>query len=172
MTRGERATEHIWAEERIWLLPKIGIESTGKDKEMKNVKQKRIHRLKRLREDWRAPREWNWCSKQTQALGRKRGGRAGKTKATWKGEPMNNLKRKHWLKESKGFTRVGWILDYGLRFQEEKRVGRWEKKATEAGETTSLRKSWGLISQKTKSIKSSWREMDRMKRAENPWTKN
>ena len=26
------------------------------------------------------------------------GGRARKTKATWKGKPTNNLKRKHWLK--------------------------------------------------------------------------
>ena len=36
---------------------------------------------------------------------------------------MNNFKRKHQLKslrkESKGFARVGWILDYGLRFREE-----------------------------------------------------
>ena len=51
------------------------------------------------------------------------GGRTGKTKATWKGKPTNNLKRKHRLKslrrESKNFTRVGWILDYGLRFREE-----------------------------------------------------
>ena len=34
------------------------------------------------------------------------------------GKPMNNLKRKHWLKslrkESKDFARVGWILDYRL----------------------------------------------------------
>ena len=48
----------------------------------------------------------------------------GKTKATWKGEPTNILKRKHRLKtmrkESKDFARVGWILDYGLRLQEEK----------------------------------------------------
>ena len=38
-------------------------------------------------------------------------------------KPMNNLKRKHRLKslrkESKDFARVGWILDYGLRFREE-----------------------------------------------------
>ena len=56
--------------------------------------------------------------------GKKKGWEGGKTKATWKGEPTNNLKRKHRLKslrkESKDFTRVGWILDYGLRFQEEK----------------------------------------------------
>ena len=74
--------------------------------------------------------------------GSKKGGRAGKTKATWKGEPMNTLKRKHRLKslrkESKDFTRVGWILDYGLRFREGKRVGGWEKKTTEGRETTSL----------------------------------
>ena len=58
------------------------------------------------------------------------GGRAGKTKATWKGKSTNILKRKHRMKslrkESKDFTRVGWILDYGLRLQEEKggRVGK------------------------------------------------
>ena len=52
--------------------------------------------------------------------GKKKGGRAGKTKATWKGEPTNSLKRKQRLKECKGFARVGWILDYGLRLQEEK----------------------------------------------------
>ena len=44
---------------------------------------------------------------------------------------MNILKRKHRLKslrkESKDFTRVGWILDYGLRLREEKGVGGWEK---------------------------------------------
>ena len=49
-------------------------------------------------------------------------------KGNLEGEPMNNLKRKHWLKESKGFTRVGWILDYGLRFREEEGVGGWERK--------------------------------------------
>ena len=48
------------------------------------------------------------------------GGRAGKTKATWKVELTNLLTRKHRLKESKGFARVGWILDYGLRLREEK----------------------------------------------------
>ena len=35
---------------------------------------------------------------EAQTPGIKRDGRAGKTKATWKGEPMNNLKRKRWLK--------------------------------------------------------------------------
>ena len=80
-----------------------------------------------------APHEWNWCSKQTQAPGR-RGWEGGKTKATWKRETTNNLKRKHRLKtlrkESKDFARVGWILDYGLRIQEEEgRAG--GKKTTE-----------------------------------------
>ena len=48
---------------------------------------------------------------------------------------MNILKRKHRLKslrkESKDFARVGWILDYGLRFREEEGVGGREKKTTE-----------------------------------------
>ena len=48
----------------------------------------------------------------------------GKTNATWEGKPTNNLKRRHRLKslrrESKNFTRVGWILDNGLRLREEK----------------------------------------------------
>ena len=59
--------------------------------------------------------------------GKKKGGRVGETKAT----RTNILKRKHRLKEGKGFTRVGWILDYGLRLREEKGVGGWEKKTTE-----------------------------------------
>ena len=64
------------------------------------------------------------------------GGRAGKTKTTWKGEPTNILKRKHRLKslrkESKDFARVGWILDYGLRLQGEKGwVGGKKKKTNE-----------------------------------------
>ena len=50
------------------------------------------------------------------------GGRAGKQKHL-EGESTNILKRKHRLKslkkEGKDFARVGWILDYGLRFREE-----------------------------------------------------
>ena len=69
-------------------------------------------RLKRLREE--------------------KGGRAGKQRQLGRGKPMNNLKSKHQLKtlrkESKDFARVGWILDYGLRFREEKRVGEWGRK--------------------------------------------
>ena len=50
-----------------------------------------------------------------------KGWEGGKTKATWKGKkPMNNLKRKHRLKECKCFARVGWIVDYGLRLRDEK----------------------------------------------------
>ena len=61
--------------------------------------------------------------------GKKNGWEGGKTKATLKGEPTNILKRKHRLKESKGFARVGWILDYGLRFREEEggRAGKQRK---------------------------------------------
>ena len=47
-------------------------------------------------------------------LQEKKGWEGGKTKATWKGKSTNILKRKHRLKslrkESKDFTRVGWIL--------------------------------------------------------------
>ena len=43
----------------------------------------------------------------------------GKNKGNLEGETTNILKRKHRLKslrrERKNFTRVGWILDYGLR---------------------------------------------------------
>ena len=54
------------------------------------------------------------------------GGRENKDNL--EGETTNILKRKHRLKslrkESKDFTRVGWILGYGLRFREEEgRVG-------------------------------------------------
>ena len=47
-----------------------------------------------------------------------------KTKSSWKGKSTNILKRKHRLKslkkENKDFARVGWILDYELRFRDEK----------------------------------------------------
>ena len=56
-------------------------------------------------------------------LREEKGWEGGKTKSSWKGKSTNNLKRKHQLKslrkESKDFARVGWLLDYGLRFQEE-----------------------------------------------------
>ena len=56
-------------------------------------------------------------------LREEKGWEGGKTKANWKGELTNILKRKHRLKslrkESKDFARVGWMLDNGLRFQEE-----------------------------------------------------
>ena len=67
--------------------------------------------------------------------GKKKGRRAEKNKGNLEGEPTNILKRKHRLKslrkESKDFARVGWILDYGLRFREEEGEGGWEKKTTE-----------------------------------------
>ena len=62
-------------------------------------------------------------------FGKKKGGRSGKQRQLGRGN-QENLKRKHRLKslrkESKDFARVGWILDYGLRFREEKggRVGK------------------------------------------------
>ena len=56
-------------------------------------------------------------------LREEKGWEGGKTKETWKGKSTNILKRKHRLKslkkEKKDFTRIGWILDYGLRFREE-----------------------------------------------------
>ena len=71
---------------------------------------------------------------------------------------MNNLNREHRLtslrKESKDFTQVGWILDYGLRFREEEGVGRWEKKTTEDREITSLRANSGLNLAKMKRLES------------------
>ena len=51
--------------------------------------------------------------------------RAGgqENKGNLEGEPTNILKKKHRLKslrkEDKDFTRVGWILDHGLRFRDE-----------------------------------------------------
>ena len=62
--------------------------------------------------------------------GKKRvGGR--ENKGNLGGETTNILKKKHRLKslrkESKDFARVGRILDYRLRFREEKGVGGWEK---------------------------------------------
>ena len=52
--------------------------------------------------------------------GMRKGWEGGKTKAAWKGKSTNILKRKHQLKERKGFVRVRWILDYGLRLRDKK----------------------------------------------------
>ena len=61
------------------------------------------------------------------------GGR--ENKGNFEGETTNILKRKHRLKslrkESKDFARVGWILDYRLRLQDEKGWVGWKKKTTE-----------------------------------------
>ena len=97
---------------------------------MKNVHRDEISpveiiegRLKRLRTN-------EIDSRKRLRLREEKGWEGGKTKATWKGEPMNILKRKHQLKsmrkESKDFTRVGWIFDYELRSEKEKggRVGK------------------------------------------------
>ena len=61
--------------------------------------------------------------------GNKRVGGREKQRQLGRGKPMNNLKRKHQLKECKGFARVGWILDYELRFREEEG---WEGGKTKA----------------------------------------
>ena len=54
--------------------------------------------------------------------GKKRlGGR--ENKGNLEGETDEYLEEKTPVDESKGFTRVGWILDYGLRLREEKGVG-------------------------------------------------
>ena len=100
--------------------------------EMINERLKRLHTnendaRKRLR--LREEKEWE----------------GGKTKATWKGEPTNILKRKHRLKslrkESKDFARVGWILDYRLRLREEKGWAGGKKKDIFIRGTTSFRKN-------------------------------
>ena len=87
----------------------------------------RIHRLKWLREDWRGSARMKlMLERDSNSTPGRKGWEGGETKATWKGKPTNNLKRRHRLKESKGFTRVGRILDYWLRLREEKggRVGK------------------------------------------------
>ena len=60
------------------------------------------------------------------------------------GEPTNILKRKHRLKslrkESKDFARVGWILDYGLRFREKEGRAGGKNKDNLEGETTNILK--------------------------------
>ena len=64
--------------------------------------------------------------KKSEFLKKRVGGQ--ENKGNLEGEPTNILKRKHRLKslrkESKDFARVGWILDYGLRFREEEQGGR------------------------------------------------
>ena len=90
---------------------------------MKNVKRDENSpveiiegRLKRLRTN-------EIDGRKRRRLREEKGWEGGKNKGNLEGETMNILKRKHRLKslrkESKFFTRVGWILDYGLRIQEE-----------------------------------------------------
>ena len=59
-------------------------------------------------------------------------------------------------KESKDFARVGWILDYGLRLREEKRVGGWEKNKDNFGwgKTTSIEKRLRIDLAKDKEVES------------------
>ena len=86
-----------------------------KKKEMKNVKQDENSPVEIIYKILKRFRTNEIDGRERVKLREEKGGRAGKTKATWKGKPTNILKRKHRLKESKGFARVGWILDYGLR---------------------------------------------------------
>ena len=89
-------------------------------KELKNDEQDENSRVETIDERLKRFRTNEIDAQKRLMLREEEGGRTGKTKATWKGEPTNILKRKHRLKslrkESKGFARVGWILDYGLRF--------------------------------------------------------
>ena len=118
--------------------------------------------------DWgkteEAPYEWKLMLKRDWGSGKKRVGGQKKTKASWKGEPTNILKRKHRLKslrrENKNFARVGWILDYRPRFKEEE------------GWAGGKENNWGLNLAKMKRPESTWREMHRMKRAENQRSEN
>ena len=113
------------------------------------------------------PHEWNRCSNRGSDSGKKNGGRVGKNKGTWRGESTNNLKRKHRLKslrkESKGFARVGWILDYGLRFwEEEGRAGGKNKDNFGQGNNIDPKEP-RIDLPKTKRFESTWREMHRIK---------
>ena len=91
---------------------------------MKNVKRDENSPVEIIYERLKRFRTNEIDGRERVRLREEKGWEGGKTKATWKGEPTNILKRKHRLKslrkESKDFARVGWILDYGLRSREEK----------------------------------------------------
>ena len=73
---------------------------------MKNVKQKRIYRLKTIEGRLKRLRtnEIDYLNKGSDS-GKKRA-EGGKTNATWKGKPTNILKRKHRLKSLRKETKT------------------------------------------------------------------
>ena len=131
MARGKRARRTLRGKE--YDRPKkLELSPPGKRWGMSNKRE--FTGWNNWRKTEEAPHEWDWCSKQTQAPGR-RGWEGGKNTDNWKGKSMNNFKRKHRLKslrrESKNFAWVGWILDYGLRF--------WEEEGRAGGKIKQLR---------------------------------
>ena len=160
LARGKWARKTLEPRKRIWSTWKLELGPPEKKKKMRNVhwdKNSPVEtideRLKRLHMNE------NWCSKETQAPGR-RGWEGGKNKGNLKGEPTNMLKRKHRLKESKGFAWVGWILDYGLRFREEEgwaggkrkqlriELGKDEEARVDLMRNAPDKKSWGTTIEK------------------------
>lgn len=91
---------------------------------MKNVERNENSPVEMIYERLKRFRTNEIDGRERVRLREEKGWEGGKTKATWKGGPTNILKRKHRLKslrkESKDFARVGWILDYGLQFRDEK----------------------------------------------------
>ena len=126
LARGKRARRTLEPRERIWSPEKLELNPPEKesDEEWRTRRDSPVEtideRLKRLHTNEIDGRE-------RLGSGKKRvGGR--ENKGNLEGKTTNILKRKHRLKECKDFTRVGWILDNGLRFREEEGWGGWKRK--------------------------------------------
>ena len=132
LARGERAGKTLDPREKNVINPKKHELSPPKKKRDEELRMRwELHRLKQLPTDWRGSAQLKLMLKTDSGSGKKRvGGRENKDNL--EGESTNILKRKHQLKslrkENKDFARVGWILNYGLRFWDEKGVGGWERK--------------------------------------------
>ena len=120
MTRGNKQRETFEPRKEYDHPKKLELNPPEKKKELKNVHRDENSPVEMIEGRPNRFRTNETDGRKRLRLREEKGWEGGKTKATWKGEPTNNLKRKHRLKslrnESKDFARVGWILDYGLRF--------------------------------------------------------
>ena len=173
--RGKRAGKTLDPRERIWSTRKLELSPPEK----KRVEEWRTRREFTGWNNWgkteEAPHKWNWCLKQTQAPRRKRvGGRENKGNLEGETDEYPEEKTPVEIIEKREQRLCTSRMDTRLRTPvlRRKRVGGWEKKTNEDGETTSLRANWGLNLAKKKRLESTRREMHRMERAENQRTKN
>ena len=114
---------------------KLELNPPEKKKEMKNVEHNENSPVEIIDERLKRLHTNVIDARNRLRLREEKGWEGGKNKGNLEGETTNILKRKHRLKslrkESKDFTRVGWILDYRLRLRDEKGWAGGKKKTTE-----------------------------------------